>query len=104
MEKSRKRAIRRAHYQRLKIKRSNHWGYPHTSYGSQEPEEMPDDVRASIATTSTPCSCWGCGNPRKHFGVPTLKEIAQYHDFVDQLDDLDIHTKYAKNRVTNNWW
>ena len=103
MEKSRKRAIRRAHYQRLKIKRSHHWGYPHTNF-TEPPEEMPDDVRACIATTSTPCSCWCCGNPRRHFGVPTLKEIASFKDFVDQLEEEGIHTRLAKNQASMNWW
>ena len=34
-----------------------------------------DDVfLARRAVTHTPCSCPMCGNPRRHFGQPTIQE------------------------------
>jgi len=27
-----------------------------------------------VATTPQPCSCPMCGNPRRHFGKPTMQE------------------------------
>ena len=46
----------------------------------------PGDLqrRACIrATTSTPCSCWMCGNPRTHF-----RELSRQERSSDQLQRL----------------
>ena len=60
-----KRAIRRHHYQRLKKKRINNICWLHNlSYR---------EVGIYINTPKV-CSCWMCGNPRKHFNEKTFQE------------------------------
>jgi hypothetical protein len=104
MEKSRKRAIRRAHYQRLKIKRSTHWGYPET-WSSDGKREMPEDSRAFLATTSTPCSCLGCGNPRRRWKkAKTRKEALAFFDYVEQCDESGVRPKYDRTQTLYHWW
>lgn len=101
-EKDRKRAVRRYHYQRLKKKRSNYWGYPQLTYILRGKwEEMPDDMRAALATTSTPCSCYMCGNPRRYWKQVTLKERKKYLNFVDDLKEVENYYpgKYTRNRA-----
>jgi hypothetical protein len=67
-----KRAIRRHHIKRLKNKRKNYgtvaiWGIWDTS------EEL--EQRLSFATrTPCPCSCYMCGNPRKHWKEEPIRE------------------------------
>jgi len=34
----------------------------------------PHDKNAKLADHLTPCSCYMCGNPRKHFGDKTMAE------------------------------
>lgn len=34
----------------------------------------PHDKRARHADHLKACSCWMCGNPRRHFGETTLQE------------------------------
>ena len=39
----------------------------------------------AFSTTSTPCSCFMCGNPRKFFKEPTLQEkIAAEKETIDR--------------------
>ena len=45
---------------------------------NQDPKRI-----GALTTTPTPCSCYMCGNPRKHFGALTRQEIKA------QLDDKD---------------
>ncbi|VUF55119.1 Phage protein [Escherichia phage T5_ev219] len=53
------RALRRHHRQRVKNNRKKYWTvFPH--------EESPKRL-GIITTTPCICSCWMCGNPRKHF-------------------------------------
>ena len=53
------RALRRHHRQRVKNNRKKYWTvFPH--------EESPRRL-GIITTTPCICSCWMCGNPRKHF-------------------------------------
>ena len=35
-----------------------------------------------------PCSCWMCGNPRRHFGTKTRQEIIADDDMAEQLREL----------------
>jgi hypothetical protein len=64
------RAIRRAHKVRLKKARKNWWGHDPLS------EKL---IGLAIDTPAT-CSCWMCGNPRKHFGERTIQERRQMQD------------------------
>lgn len=52
-------AERRAHLERMKKKARKI--YPH-------------DKRATWANHLQGCSCFMCGNPRKHWGEPTMQE------------------------------
>ncbi len=76
-------ALRRHHRARLKNKRRN--------YNSNLTCEGLNLGRAiRLVNTATPCSCWMCGNPRKHLGnrksAKTLQELSdlealkKYHD------------------------
>lgn len=61
-----KNAIRRHHYRRLQKKRSWYW------FG-HEIKMSPRQLGLVVATPH-PCSCLGCGNPRKHIGEKTMQE------------------------------
>lgn len=58
------RAVRRHHRARLKNKRRYYWG-----------RDLAGDkkARSQAARTPTPCSCFMCGNARRHDG-DTLQE------------------------------
>lgn len=58
-------AERRRHRKRLKQNRRVHWGRDLTH---------EETAWSKAVTTPAPCSCWMCGNPRKHFGEETLQE------------------------------
>lgn len=77
------RAVRRHHRQRLSKKRRFHWGLDM----SLESEKR----RGMIINTPTPCSCHGCGNPRKYKDSPyhglTMQEIRCIIGF--KLDGFD---------------
>jgi hypothetical protein len=49
------RAVRRYHYQRLKHKRKDYYGGSHSEVAI-----------GKLVATPTPCSCFMCGNPRRH--------------------------------------
>jgi len=71
----RTRSFRRHHLERLKKKRSKyHGGWAGSS----------DRTLGLILTTPKPCSCYMCGNPRKHFGERTRQEMLS-----DQLFWID---------------
>lgn len=61
MEKGR--AYRRAQIARLKAKRRGYHG------GARDARELGRWVGAAAV-----CSCWMCGNPRRHFGERTIQE------------------------------
>lgn len=65
--KNMKRALRRHHVARLKAARRFHWG-----------RDLRHDAGAlgKAVDTPRPCSCWMCGNPRRHFGNGTRQELA----------------------------
>ncbi|EGQ60392.1 hypothetical protein GGI1_00135 [Acidithiobacillus sp. GGI-221] len=71
------RAMRRHHRYRLYHNRRFHWGRD-----LAESDENPK-TRGRVVNTPTPCSCWMCGNPRRHFGEKTLQELRQ-----DEADGL----------------
>jgi len=58
-------AIRRHHRERLKRKRSDHFG---GSAGSSARK------LGMVVSTAAPCGCAMCGNPRKFFGDLTMQE------------------------------
>ncbi|HEU5080916.1 MAG TPA: hypothetical protein VFT72_17015 [Opitutaceae bacterium] len=58
------RALRRHHRARLIARHRRHFG-----------RVLTGEEAAKAATTPTPCSCWMCGSPRRHFGRPTIQEI-----------------------------
>ena len=53
------------HAQRIKAKRSNYYRGVHAG-----------DARriGMLVNTATVCSCFMCGNPRRHFGGPPIQE------------------------------
>ena len=58
-----KRAIRRAHRERLAKNRRNYWGR----------DEKSEKELGKLVNTATPCSCWMCQNRREQDG-PTIQE------------------------------
>ena len=70
------RAQRRHHYRRLKQKRRHYY----SGYGRHR-----NDVQGRLANTATLCSCWMCGNPRKHFGKKTRQEALATLNFIEQV-------------------
>ena len=65
METDCKRAVRRHHRARLKAKRASYYGGHARGYAR---------LLNIYANTIPTCSCWMCGNPRRHFGEKTLAE------------------------------
>ena len=59
------RALRRHHEQRMKQRVANYYG----GYARWSPR-----ARGILAHSRTPCSCWMCGNPRRHLGERSLQE------------------------------
>ena len=60
------RALRRHHAKRLRKQRSKHWVVV----------ADPTERRIGKAVhTATPCSCWMCGNPRRHNAERTIQEL-----------------------------
>jgi hypothetical protein len=59
------RALRRHHEERIKRRVRNYYGGVHR-----------DDPRrvGQMAHARKLCSCWMCGNPRRYFNEPTLRE------------------------------
>ena len=60
-----RRAVRRHHEQRIKRRVTRYHG-----------GHAVNQVRAvgKLARTRRPCSCWMCGNPRRHLGEVTVQE------------------------------
>lgn len=63
--KDMRRALRRHQAARLKAARRFHWG-----------RDIGDDPAAlgKVVDTPCPCSCWMCGNPRRHFKEVSRQE------------------------------
>lgn len=66
MNYKKKRALRRHHYNRLKVKRRFYW--------SGDWKALDERQRGLVVDTPCPCSCWMCGNPRRYFGELTIQE------------------------------
>jgi|GEM_PF-685088 len=41
-----------------------------------------------LAATRAPCSCYACGNPRRHFGEPLMAEKRAQDGFLVSLEDM----------------
>lgn len=70
MSDNKKRAIRRAHVDRLKKARSGYYGYNRVMFRNEETGEvgtasMDDRQLGKVVHTPKCCSCYRCGNPRK---------------------------------------
>jgi len=65
MPRGKQRALRRHHAQRLKRKRRGYWNGAATA--------SPRHAGKCLASPAI-CSCWLCGNRRKHHGPP-IREV-----------------------------
>lgn len=70
-----KRALRRHHRERLKHARKHYW------LGLETARQQGIAVN-----TPRPCSCWMCGNARRHFGYRTRQE---------ELHDITMHEQIS---------
>ena len=70
------RAFRRHHIERLKKKRAVYFG----GWAGRSPRSL-----GMVVTTPTPCSCWMCGNARRHFGEVTRQE---HISVVKMMEDI----------------
>ncbi len=52
--------------------------------------DLTDRDIAILANNATICSCWMCGNPRRHYGnaPQTLQEIRANDSFKDVLSEM----------------
>lgn len=67
-----RRELRRYHYRRLQRKRKHYW------FGKEIP--MTPKQLGMVVSTPHPCSCLGCGNPRKHLNEKTVQERRNEQD------------------------
>ena len=86
-DKNRKRAIRRAHYQRLKKNVKWYYGgyFDTWRHYPNEPETC-----GFLANTQTKCSCWMCGNPRRYYkwtgeNPRTIQEQKVYQESIEEI-------------------
>lgn len=72
-----KRAIRRHHRERLKKTRRNYWSMDFDREFNPEflDQEIETKKLGKVVNTPHPCSCYACGNPRKHFGEIPMREL-----------------------------
>lgn len=71
-----KRSERRYRTQCIKEQRKSYWGW----------WKKTDAQLGVLSKTAKPCSCWMCGNPRKHWKQRTLKE--ELHRIIEkEVDD-----------------
>lgn len=61
----RTRAYRRQQRHRIKTRVADYYG----GHARNDPRQL-----GRLATTPTPCSCWMCGNARRHRGELSLQE------------------------------
>ncbi|WP_395007416.1 hypothetical protein [Undibacterium sp.] len=68
------RALRRHHMERLKAKwKRTQWkNQASVSFSSSISEEKQSGM---FVKTRVLCSCWMCGNPRKHLGLRSIQEL-----------------------------
>lgn len=97
-----KRALRRHHERRLK-ERVKREGYFNRYWEDKKPvkkdgelvlkERSEDEKKAIIAKIAdhpAMCSCWMCGNPRRHHNQETYQEHKAEIDAVQQIEELGI--------------
>lgn len=95
------RALRRHHRQRVKNNRKKYWTvFPH--------EESPKRL-GIITTTPCICSCWMCGNPRKHYknskaGMKT-SEIRKMEAMIADIpnDEFDGFVGFGEG-ISSGWF
>lgn len=82
-----KRALRRHHIVRLKKRRlrDNYW------YKDLTPGNL-----GICVNTPCVCSCWMCGNPRKHYNELTRQEIRSIDSYYNQLNCNMVSVKQGK--------
>jgi hypothetical protein len=74
------RSERRHHVERLKETRKTYWGFGRSraEYG---PTVMNERQLGAVVQHPQTCSCFGCGNARRHFGngkeAKTMQERSQ---------------------------
>ena len=51
--------------------------------------------------TRVPCSCYMCGNPRRHWGYITIKDARQMLDVIDQFAEVGLVVR--KPRYLKGW-
>jgi len=92
-----KRAIRRSHYNRLKIKRykqlKNDWWY----YNHQTDEELLKDA-AFLAVTPRRCSCSLCGNQRHNKWLTKWEQLTQ-QERRSKIDEIEQINEWGDNYV-----
>lgn len=66
-------AIRRHHYRRLQKKRKGYWY-------SIDGRKLSAAELGIVVATPQPCSCRGCGNPRKHENQKTMQERRKFQN------------------------
>jgi hypothetical protein len=64
------------HRERLIRKRRHYWN-----------TAVEHKTLGKLAKTPTPCSCWICGNPRRHSGKPTLQEARHNQKAIEAMND-----------------
>lgn len=86
MEKDTKRALRRHHMARIKRARSHYNGI--RNWDGITDHQFSHAV-GRLAHTATLCSCFGCGNPRRHGNQQTQQELSSTESFrlIEQSDD-----------------
>ena len=77
----RNRAERRHHHKRMmeKVKSFSIYNYFFWT------EDKKTRHQKKLAETRKPCSCWMCGNPRRHFKSKTMQEKRQ--EYIKNGDD-----------------
>lgn len=74
------RAARRHNARRMRQRAKHVWERVwHRDPNGQQTSRMADNVQQ--------CSCWSCGNPRRHFGAKTRQEKRADHDRTEQMRD-----------------
>ena len=69
--KSSRRAWRRHHRDRLKVRRSRY----HGNFLAEVPPLEYARALGRVLATPKSCSCWMCGNPRHHWHDRTRQEV-----------------------------
>jgi len=81
--KNQKRALRRFQTQRVYRKRRKMWIAQMLIEIGTSDEDLKKHLKNPVA-----CSCWMCGNARRHFGQKTLQELKADEKFKSDWMDL----------------